>query len=474
LKKTNENPNILILGAGITGLSAGYKLTKGGYEVRIVEAESSIGGLATSIKYKNCIFDFGPHTFHSEISELLEFYLELMGDEVLTLKKKVKIKFNDKLIDYPLKPINMLKNLDKILIIKSAVSYLSGLVFRQDRENNKSLEDLYISLYGKKLYSIFFENYTEKVWGIHPGNLSNSFLKHRLPNKNLLQLAFQSLKEAAGLQKSKLTERNYVIYQYYPRRGSITFPEKLNREIKKNNNVVLLNSQVSDIHVKNGMVTNVTFKKNGIEETIPCDYCISTIPLTTLVNSINPEVPEAVRNSAGKLKYRAVIIICLVVDSEKVIDTDTLYFHHQLFNRMGQMNSYSKETTPEGKSALTIEITCFPDDDIWHLDESILVSKVIEGLQAEGFDLTDKVDGWKVLRNEYGYPVPVLDYETSLEKVFNYFHNVQNLYISGRQGLFTYIQMYQAMEMGFKVAEDILHGVDKPAIDIIGEYPLYV
>jgi len=476
LSKSLNKKKITVLGAGIAGLSAGYKLSNSGHNIEIYEAENYVGGLAASIKYKDCIFDFGPHTFHSSNKDILELFLDLMGDEILTLKKKVKIKFRDKLYDYPLKPVNMLLNLEKKLLIESALSFLAVPFSRQSRKENKTLEELYVGLYGKKLYNIFFENYTEKVWGYHPSGLSNSFLKHRLPNKNLIQLLFQSFKEELGLHKSKLTDSNYVIYQYYPKKGSIRFAERLKENIVNQAGKVLLQTPVSGIHVENNNVREITVKRNGNEETVSCDLCISTIPLTELVDFISPQVPEEIIEASKTLKYRAVIIVCLVVDIDQVIDTDTLYFHHQIFNRMGQMNSYSKETTPPGKSAITIEITCFPQDAVWEMDETTLVESILEGLKKEGFDIKDRIEGFTVLRSKYGYPVPVIGYERSLEKIFRYLNNIPNLYVSGRQGLFTYIQMFQAMEMGFKVAADFMSRQTKSSIDISLEesYPQFI
>ena len=57
---------ILILGAGITGLSTAWKLSNKGYDVTLIEKDTKVGGLAKTINFKENYFDIGPHSFFSE------------------------------------------------------------------------------------------------------------------------------------------------------------------------------------------------------------------------------------------------------------------------------------------------------------------------------------------------------------------------------------------------------------------------
>ena len=72
---------ILILGAGITGLSATWKLSEKGYDVEILEMDSLVGGLAKTIKFKNSLVDIGPHSFFSENKEIYDTVKSLFKDE---------------------------------------------------------------------------------------------------------------------------------------------------------------------------------------------------------------------------------------------------------------------------------------------------------------------------------------------------------------------------------------------------------
>jgi len=452
-----KSPKIVILGAGITGLVASYKLSLEGYP-------------STVFQFKGCTFDYGPHAFHTPDQKILDFYLNFLGEDVLHLKKHVEIKFRNSFYDYPIKPINLLKNLSFGVITKCGLSYLWQPFRKMFPQKNQigSLEELFISLYGNQLYQLFFEKYTEKVWGFHPRNLSDTFLKYRLPSYTLFEMAFNSLKELfiKNTEKDKLSTDSFVRMQYYPRYGAGTFPDKLAKETTDHNGIILLNSPVHKIHISEGKVSGISVMHNGSPREFPCDICITTIPITHFIRFLEPAAPEEISHSMEQLHFRALIIFCIVIQRDFVIHCDALYFHDRVFHRVGQMNSYSKDTVPSGKSAITIEVACFYGDPLWNMDEKELFQWVLKDMREEGLDISKEVEDYFVLRKEYGYPAPTLGYEEHLVNVFKYLNEIPNLYSGGRQGLFTYIQMFHGVQMGFAIAEQIISGAPKPIFEL--------
>lgn len=106
---------------------------------------------------------------------------------------------------------------------------------------------------------------------------------------------------------------------------------------------------------------------------------------------------------------------------------------------------------------------------MWKWSDDILVKKILDELGIEGFHIGNQVEGYFVLRSEYGYPIPTLGYEKELSAVLHYLHRIQNLYIGGRESLFTYIQMFHALQMGFKIADHILSGREKDPLEFDSE-----
>ena len=122
---------VIILGAGITGLSSGWKLSEKGFDVTIIEKESEIGGLAKTINFKNNLVDLGPHSFFSEDKEIYDSVIDLFKDEpqdMPIVKRSVKMFFMNYYVDYPLSAKSILFQMGPIIPIKSFLSFLNSFI----------------------------------------------------------------------------------------------------------------------------------------------------------------------------------------------------------------------------------------------------------------------------------------------------------------------------------------------------------
>ena len=72
------NKPVLVLGGGITGLSAALELVENGEKVVILEKERKPGGMARTIKESGYYMDFAPHAYHSTEPEFLEKIFSLV------------------------------------------------------------------------------------------------------------------------------------------------------------------------------------------------------------------------------------------------------------------------------------------------------------------------------------------------------------------------------------------------------------
>lgn len=185
---------ILIIGAGAAGLTAAYELQKNGYkDITVLEATDHLGGIATTAMYKGNRMDMGGHRFFTKSDAVMQLWQELLPlqgkpakdeilldehnikydgtvdpeqvDKVLLQRRRVsRIYYLRHFFSYPIAvSLAMLKNLGLARLWKIGWSYLYSMVFKRQEE---SLEDFYINRFGKVLYQMFFENYTEKIWGV--------------------------------------------------------------------------------------------------------------------------------------------------------------------------------------------------------------------------------------------------------------------------------------------------------------------
>ena len=165
---------IIIIGGGVTGLSAAWRLSEQGCKTIVIESEDEIGGLAKSIKIDDYILDIGPHSFFSEDKEVYDKIVGLFKGEKSELpfsKRTVKMYFKGKYVDYPLSVKSVLFQtgilspiLSTLSFIKSYIKTSIGSLKKENNDNKENLtvEDWAINNFGKYLFLNFFKPYTER------------------------------------------------------------------------------------------------------------------------------------------------------------------------------------------------------------------------------------------------------------------------------------------------------------------------
>ena len=78
-----------------------------------------------------------------------------------------------------------LKNLGFLNVLRGGFSYLKSIIFKR---KETSLENFYINRFGKKLYKMFFEDYTFKVWGRHPSKISADWGSQRAKGLSIIEI----------------------------------------------------------------------------------------------------------------------------------------------------------------------------------------------------------------------------------------------------------------------------------------------
>ena len=172
-----KNKNVIILGGGISGLSVAWKLSEQGIPVYLVEQEEFVGGLAGSVRKGEYVFDFGPHTFFSDDDEIIKTVLDLYENGMPLSKRKAKLFFNNRYLDYPLSAKSVLFQMGLKNSVLSLLSFLKVSFYnnRNSKDNNEeyiNIKEWAIDNFGEYLFDIFFKPYTEAFWKMSTEELS--------------------------------------------------------------------------------------------------------------------------------------------------------------------------------------------------------------------------------------------------------------------------------------------------------------
>ncbi|MBT3877944.1 MAG: FAD-dependent oxidoreductase [Candidatus Scalindua sp.] len=441
---------VVILGGGPCGLCAAWELSKSGKNVIVIEAQSSPGGLCKTTKYKGFNFDLGGHRFISKNDELINKIKVLMGDELLVSERISAIRLNDREFQYPLSARDILRQTDILFLSKCLVDYIYQCLYKKLRESpDTSFEDWVINRFGKKLYVTFFKDYTHKLWGIPSDKLSSDWAAERISLLDLWDVVLR----LCGLGRE--APRTYTKKFFYPKQGIGQIFEFIAREIKKYSGSIILNARLKKLLLEGNRAKGVIYELNGKDEVIHCDWVISTIPVTDLL--YKPErggeyhnVSTAVRS----LRYRSLRFLNILIDQSDVGRNTWTYIPDgkYIMTRIQEPKKRSPYNAPYGKTSLMLEIPCSYNDEVWNMQDHLLFNRCIDDLSKLGIDIKDKVIDYFFTVEKHAYPIYHLDYKHHLNNLLSRVDSIENIHTCGRNGLFRYIFMDRAMEMGFEAA----------------------
>jgi len=452
-----KKENVVVLGAGIGGLSAGYFLAKTGkYEVTVLEKAPLTGGLCASFEHADFTLDYGAHKIYSVIPGVLDEIRALMGERLLELPKKNRLFLRSHLVDYPLKLGNLASVLGLGTFLKIGFGYgieiLRGIVFKTAPG---SYEEYMIQRFGRPAYELVFEPLADKVWG-NPASLHPEMARARVPASGGMEVILKLL----GL-KQETSETNAEVF-YYPRLGFGDFPGVMETEIVEMGGRVVVNTDVKELVRQNGKVTSVKALVAGQPVEFSADYLVSSIPLAVLGQMVFDKVEAERIRAIGKLQFRHLIMVYVFVKRPLVLQDQWIFFPERdfIFSRIFEQKQMNPELGPEDQTAICCDFTCDEDSWAWSASDDDLVQKTIDGLVTGGFIQPEDVVGTLVKRVRNFYPRYDLEYVDKLKQVNADLQQVTNLLLTGRIGMYNYNNSDHCVDMGRFIAQNLATGME--------------
>ncbi|QQR49472.1 FAD-dependent oxidoreductase [bacterium] len=430
-------PKVVILGAGLTGLSTAYHLEKAGFfDYQLFEKQDRAGGLLRSFQQDGFTFDFTGHLLHISDSYFKSFLQTTANlDNFNLVQRRSGIYLHHQITDYPFQ-IN-LHGRDASVIYDC----LNGFINRhKSLKKPQNFYEWVLKYFGKGFGKHFFFPYQAKILSCDIKKLMPSWTGRFVPKTTLKDIVYGAVKTKTGV--------GYNSSFYYPKQGGIEFiikniTPKLSNQPHINHNASIIDLADKKIHFDNGNHTSF-------------EILVTTLPLDQLLTSITNASHTTWNQTSKKLSCAGVLNFNIGFDKEDIADKHWLYYPEKQypFYRLGFWNNINPTSVKQGSSAIYGECSYLRGSKTMNQLEQITKNALSKALET--LHLThDNIITQKILNLEHAYVIYDQWREKNLTKLLA---NLQehNIYSIGRFGEWKYSSMQEAVLDGKKVAETIL------------------
>ena len=426
------NEKVVILGAGLAGLSAGFHIKN---EVKIFDKENQVGGLARTDIIDGFIFDYDGHLLHFKSEYVKQLINELLPNLLFEHKRNAWIYSNQVYTKYPFQANTFGLPLQ---IVKKCILGMLKARPKVKAEDNQNLYEWMLSSFGKGITKYFMYPYNYKFWTIPPEELIADWTVNFVP-----KVKIKSVLDGAFTLKTKALGYNSEFS--YPKTGGI---DQLPKAFASRSKTIYTGYDVKKIDIKNKVVSF----KNG--KTEKYTQLISSIPMIDLKHLIINKMTDRVKNAFSKLRYISIYNLNFGIDREKISDKHWIYYSEDKFSffRVGFPMNFSQNVTPANKSSLYAEVSYSDKKPLPKKD----INKIIKNdlIDAGILHKNDKVLVSHVNDIKYAYVVYDSNYRNCI-KILKDFFEENCIFPIGRFGRWKYMSMEDVIIDGKEVAQEI-------------------
>ncbi len=422
-----ESPRIVIIGAGPTGLAAGYRLRELGYtNFVMLEAREKVGGLASSETSPNgFVYDIGGHVLFSHYEYFDRLFEKLLGDEYQLLLRESWVWMCERFLPYPFQ--NNIRYLPKEVVLECLMGLIEAQREPLDMSRFHNFEELIYGVFGKGVAKHFMMPYNFKVWAHPPAMMNKEWIGERVSVVDIARVLGNVVldRDDAGWGPNSTFK--------YPRHGGTGgLFTRMQPYVHDN---LRLSTPVAgvDIDAKDVML------QDGTRE--PYDLLLSTMPVDLLVRSMSGNVPDEVLRQASRLRHSGSHIVGVGLNQPAPSKKCWMYFpeDNAPFYRVTYLSNYSPEVVPDASRqySLLAEVS---HSEFKPVDRDTVVEETVQGMvntrllaDADRRDIADTF----LIERDYTYPTPSLERDSALAVLHPWLES-RDVYSRGRFGAWRY------------------------------------
>lgn len=438
----------LVLGAGVAGLAAAWRLAEAfPGRVIVIEKRPYIGGLAATVDVLDRRFDLGSHRIHQTFQpDILRIIRELCRGDILTRRRHGRILIEDHLMNYPPNAVDVLQTLGA----RRLGTFAAGMLRARVRAlltppRQESFETYARDKLGEEIYRSFYRPYAWKLWGQDPSLISH-------------EPAMRRTRQGFWTEIRRLVKRRKETSYLYPADGIGAVAAGLAARATANGARIILGAEALRLELNpDGAATALAFRDNhGMETKLACDLVVATISPENLLallpsRSAGPAPQET-------LKWRAlrIVFFCTALSLPRECETYYIPQADYAIGRISEVAKYSPRLAPPGVSpALTLEIPCSAGDTLWNMPDLELFqlcAAELGRLRLSPPRATYPLAAASI-KLDTVYPIHLRGWRERYQTLRRNFSSIPNLYRAGRTALFMHCNLDHSIMMGLKLGE---------------------
>ena len=501
---------IIIIGGGPAGLTAAYELLKDNhdaYDVTILEESAVLGGISQTVKYHGNRMDIGGHRFFSKDDTVMQWWANLMSiqgkpayddkklgrekpladggpdpetdDVVMLVRDRVsRIYYNHCFFDYPVSmKKETIKNMGFLTTMKAGFSYLGSCIAKKPETN---LENFYINRFGKVLYSMFIEGYTQKLWGRHPSEISADWGAQRVKGLSIRAVLKDMLSKKSGKKNNQNAETSLIEQFWYPKYGPGQLWELVGQKAIEKGCSIRFQHKVKSIRTANSKISSVVCETPQGDVEFSGDIFISSMPIQDLIAGMDHCNDHEIQRIAAGLPYRDFVTVGLLVPRLELVNQtgkktlgnivpDCWIYVQDKGVKLGRIQIFNNWSPymvekPEDTVWIGLEYFCKEGDDFWNMSDQDCIDFAVKELVQMGVIQKDAVLDAHREKVKKAYPA-YFDTYAEFDRVVQYLDGFDNLFCVGRNGQHRYNNMDHSMLTAIHAAQAIQNNsTDKHAV----------
>jgi protoporphyrinogen oxidase len=428
---------VAILGAGLTGLSAAFHLRSRRVECRVFERLPFPGGHAITVEEQGYRFDRTGHLLHLRDPEVRRLALGWIKGGTLDIERKSRVFSHGVYTRYPFQANTF--GLPPEVAYACVTDFVRAH-FAPDKPTPRSFEEFCRVHFGDAISDTFMIPYNQKLWGVHPRDISAAWCSRFVPLPRLEDV----IAGAVGMNDREL---GYNARFTYPRLGIGQLTAGLAEAagpIELDRPALSIDTASRTLHVPGGAVRY--------------DALVSTMPLPALVGLMT-DAPAPVREAAKRLRCTHLHYLDVALNGPCLLPYHWIYVPEPRvpFYRVGCYSNFSSAMAPPNKASLYVELSDREKPDL-----RALLPQIAAHLKEMRLVDSDHAIRFARLRTiDHAYVVYDHDHEPALA-VIRPFLRSAGILSAGRYGGWNYSSMEDALLFGRDAAREAAELASRP------------